>query len=85
MSDQSITSIALSPEMSAIIERLRGKLSPKRFLYTLLKIADSGAVSSPPPSFSEVIPPSSAASPKKKHRPAKEGAKKSKRGKARKI
>jgi hypothetical protein len=40
--------IELTPEMSEIVERLRGNMSPQRFLALLLQIADSRAVSATP-------------------------------------
>jgi len=47
------TSIELTPEMSEIIERMRGNMSPQRFLALLLQVADSRAVSPTPDSLME--------------------------------
>ena len=39
--------MVLPPEISAIVERMRGRLSAQSFLLTALKMLESGAVSDP--------------------------------------
>ncbi len=49
--DGPIKTIELTPEMSEIVERMRGNMSPQRFLALLLQVADSRAVSPTPDSL----------------------------------
>jgi hypothetical protein len=45
--ENSSAEMVLPPEISAIVERMRGRLSAQSFLLTALKMLESGAVSDP--------------------------------------